>query len=197
MTRYRFLRWWRARWLLVGAVAALSGLAVAAVGSSATSTRAPSPTSSLSAAAPWEEAVHEDLPRIRPTLRRTRRLLEDLRPGLRALRQATPGIDVGLRRGTAVARRLPPENDRLQSTLDATRWLTEDPVLPKSLNRQLHALQLTRPVLDPLVPAQVERRQITRAATGAAAALSEGNAFGTWARTLLLLDPQGTTGGGD
>ena len=146
----------------------------------------------ITAGVPLQDALVRDLPTQRPFLRRTRRLLNDLRPGLRSLRVAAPDLASALRRGTRTVPRLPQLNARLDDALASVDALATDPLTPKSLDAQTRAATVLRPVLDQLTPAQVTCNAITTFGKNLANHLSEGNRYGTWERILFMLAPQQT-----
>lgn len=147
----------------------------------------------VAAGVPLQESVASQLPAQRPFLRRTRRLLNDLRPGLRALRVAAPDLAAALRRGTTTVPRIPQLNGRLDSALASLDELSKDPLTARSLGAQVRAATVLRPVLDQLTPAQDTCNAITLFGRNLAGHLSEGNRYGTWERILFMLAPQQTT----
>ncbi|MEV4420513.1 MlaD family protein [Patulibacter sp. NPDC049589] len=165
---------------LDGTLSALAGVA------------APELQDAISDGVPLQRSVALRLPQTRPFLRRTRRLLNDLRPGLRALRVAAPDIAAALQRGTRTLPRLPQLNTRLDDTLGSVDALAKDPAVSRSLDAQTRAATVLRPVLDQLTPAQVTCNAITLFGKNLANHLSEGNRYGTWERILLMLAPQQT-----
>lgn len=130
-----------------------------------------------------------DLPRLRSSLTGTRKLLAELRPGLRALRAATPALDDGLRGATSVAERLPDADLRLRDTIASLDRLGDDPLVRRSLDAQLAGVRSLRPILAEQTPGQVICNSWTLLARNLASSLSEGNDYGTWARALLVVDP--------
>jgi ABC-type transporter Mla subunit MlaD len=146
----------------------------------------------IAAGVPLQASITTRLPTQRPFLRRTRRLLNDLRPGLRALRVAAPDLAAALRRGTRTVPRLPQHNGRLDDALGSLDALAKDPLTARSLDAQTRAATVLRPVLDQLAPAQATCNAITLFAKNLANHLSEGNRYGTWERILFMLAPQQT-----
>lgn len=147
----------------------------------------------VSTAAPLEGSVILRSPQLRPFMRRTRRLLNDLRPGLRSLRVAAPDIAGALGTGTRTLPRLPQLTTRLDGALRSADRLPKDPPTPRSLDAQTRAAKVLSPVLDQLTPAQVTCNAITLFGKNLANHLSEGNRYGTWERILFMLAPQQTT----
>jgi virulence factor Mce-like protein len=147
----------------------------------------------ISTGVPLQASVTRRLPTQRPFLLRTRRLLSDLRPGLRALRVAAPDLAAALTRGTRTLPRLPQLNGRLDDVLASVDTLANDPVVPRSLDAQTRAARVLAPTLDQLTPAQVTCNAITLFGKNLANHLSEGNRYGTWERILFMLAPQQTT----
>lgn len=146
----------------------------------------------IATAVPVQDALIRDLPALSPSLRRARRLLDDLHPGLRALRGAAPDLAAALDRGTRTAPRVPRLSTRLDDALDSVGALAKDPLTPRSLDAQARAATVLRPVLDQLTPAQVTCNAITTFGRNVADHLSEGNRYGTWQRVLFMLAPQQT-----
>lgn len=146
----------------------------------------------ITAGVPLQDSLARRLPTQRPFLRRTRRLLHDLRPGLRALRGTAPDLAATLRRGTVTIPRLPSLNGRLDDALASLDALAKDPLTPRSLDAQLRAATVLRPILDQVTPAQVTCNAITLFGRNLANHLSEGNRYGTWQRILFMLAPQQT-----
>jgi ABC-type transporter Mla subunit MlaD len=146
----------------------------------------------ISAGVPLQASIASRLPTQRPFLRRTRRLLNDLRPGLRALRVAAPDLAAALRTGTTTVPRLPQLTGRLDDALGSLDGLVRDDATARSLDAQTRAATVLRPVLDQLTPAQVTCNAITLFGRNLADHLSEGNRYGTWERILFMLAPQQT-----
>ncbi|MDO9408711.1 MlaD family protein [Patulibacter sp.] len=154
---------------------------------------APELRDAITAGVPLQTSIGTRLPTQRPFLRRTRRLTDDLRSGLRALRVAAPGLVAALRRGTTAVPRLEQLDGRLNGSLGSLDALAKDPTVARSLDAQTRAASVLRPVLDQLAPAQATCNAITLFARNVAGHLSEGNRYGTWQRILLMLAPQQTT----
>lgn len=153
---------------------------------------APQLQDAITTGVPLQSSIATRLPTQRPFLRRTRRLLNDLRPGLRALRVAAPDLAAALQRGTRTIPRLPQLDGRLDDALSSLDALAKDPLTPKSLDAQTRAASVLRPVLDQLTPAQANCNAITLFGKNLANHLSEGNRYGTWERILFMLAPQQT-----
>lgn len=136
-----------------------------------------------------QTTVTRDLPRLRSSLADGRRLLVELRPGLRALRRATPTLVDGLRGATTVAGRLPDADLRLRDSVASLDRLGQDPLVRRSLDAQLAAARSLRPILAEQTPGQVVCNSWTLLARNLASSLSIGNDYGTWARALLVVDP--------
>lgn len=149
----------------------------------------------ISTAVPLQGSVDRRLPATTALLRRTRRLLNDLRPGLRALRATAPELATTFARGTRTLPRLSQLTTRLTGALEAGDELATDPLTTRSLDAQARAATVSGPVLEQLASAQVTCNAITLLGRNVASHLSEGNRYGTWARVLLVLAPLQTFAG--
>ncbi|HEX8065548.1 MAG TPA: MlaD family protein [Thermoleophilaceae bacterium] len=125
----------------------------------------------------------------RPLLVDARELVADLRPGAASLKPAAAGLHSALRRGTPVLRRASALADRLRGSLVAVDDLASDPLTTEALSRLRVALDSLRPTLRYVVPAQARCNYVSLWFRNAASSLSEGDAGGTWLRTLVLARP--------
>ncbi|EHN10350.1 Long-chain-fatty-acid--CoA ligase [Patulibacter medicamentivorans] len=168
--------------------ASLIGHLDATLGALATVAR-PYVQDAISEGVPLQDAVARELPTTRPFLNRSRLLLSELRPGLRALRAAAPDVAAALQVGTRTVRRVPALDRRLRDGLRSIERLSDDPLVPLGLQQSIRTSKLLQPILTQLTPTQVTCNYVTLFAKNLANHLSEGNRYGTWERALLMLAP--------
>jgi virulence factor Mce-like protein len=143
----------------------------------------------LAEAPPTEAVATDALRTARPLMRDARLLLRDLKPGVRVLPRAATELHAALRRGIPVLRRARALAGRLDTALGAVEDLARDPATLSSLRRLRVALDAAYPTLRYVVPAQVRCHALSLWYRNASSALSEGDASGTFLRTLVILKP--------
>lgn len=145
----------------------------------------------ISEGVPLQRTLQADLPRIRPFLAETGDLLTELRPGARALRRGAPNIADALDRGTTTVRRLPQLTSRLRPTLRTLEAFSQDPLVNLGLQRTQRAVDLLRPTVRNLKPAQTVCNYVGLFFRNVPNLLSEGNGLGTWQRISIIITPEG------
>jgi virulence factor Mce-like protein len=136
---------------------------------------------------PTELIATEALREARPVLRDARLLLADLRPGVDVLPGAARNLDSALDRGYPVLRRALGLVGDLDDALAAVDRLARDPATLSTLGRLRGVLDSAGPTVRYLVPMQTVCNYIGLWLRNAASTSSEGDAGGTWVRTLVLL----------
>lgn len=133
----------------------------------------------------------ERLPRLRPLLANAKRLMEELGPGIAALRRAAPHLAAGLAAGTPALERSPALNGRLESAFGEIERFAEDPAVPLGLRRLAETVRSLDPTLAFLTPAQTVCNYLTLWFRNVASLLSEGDERGTWQRFIIIAAPRG------
>jgi len=132
-----------------------------------------------------------DFPVQRPFLANTEGLFRELQPGARALLTAAPDLADALEIGTPVLKQSPAFNRRLASLLTELQDFSEDPQVPRGINRLTSTLRTLNPTLQYLAPAQTTCNYIALWFRNIGSLLSEGDANGTWQRFIIVATPQG------
>jgi virulence factor Mce-like protein len=127
----------------------------------------------------------------RPFLRNTTSLMAELRPGIRSLRGATPDLSAALRTGRPALRRSIALSRRTTSLLQALQSFAEDPVVPRGVRKLSEAVRALEPTLSFAAPSQTTCNYLALWFRNVASHLSDGDAFGTWQRFIIVSAPQG------
>jgi phospholipid/cholesterol/gamma-HCH transport system substrate-binding protein len=141
----------------------------------------------LSGLPPTELIATEALRTARPVLADTRQLLRDLRPGIDVLPRSAAELDAALDRGYPVLRRARRLVGDLDDALAAVDDLARDPATLGTLGRLRTVLDSSAITLPYVVPMQTVCNYLGLWFRNAASANSEGDASGTWLRTLVLM----------
>jgi virulence factor Mce-like protein len=138
-----------------------------------------------------ENAALETMPRIRPFLRHSALLFQDLEPGARALAANSPALAAAFTIGTPTLRQAPILNAQLVPTAQALLDFSRNPDVRSGLDD----LRRTAGILDPslrfITPAQSVCNYATLTLGNAAGFVSSGNNRGTWLRTITIIPPTG------
>ena len=137
---------------------------------------------------PTQAAALSAFREARPLLTDAAALARDIRPGVRLLPRAADELDRALDEGVPVLRRAVALAARLEDTLVAVAELTEDPATSDTLERLLRVLVTGKPALESAVPAQTLCNYLGLWFRNAPNSISEGDASGTWFRTLVVAD---------
>jgi ABC-type transporter Mla subunit MlaD len=137
---------------------------------------------------PTQAAAISAFREARPLLTDAATLARDIRPGVRLLPRAAEELDRALDEGVPVLRRAVALAARLEDTLTAVAELTEDPATSDALERLLRVLVSARPTLELLAPAQLRCNYLGLWTRNVPNTISEGDASGTWFRTLVVAD---------
>ena len=140
---------------------------------------------------PTLDAGIRGFPRQRPFLANTEGLFRELRPGTQALERAAPDLADAVEVGTRTLRRTPPFNRRLASLLAELERFSDDPQVPRGVQRLTQALTALQPTLDFVAPAQTTCNYLSLALRNISSLLSEGDATGTWQRFIIITTPEG------
>jgi virulence factor Mce-like protein len=188
------------RGFLRGADAAAGELAPVATQLGSLVTGANVTAAALASGAPELRAVLEGLPpteleatetlRVaRPVLADARALVHDMRPGTRLLAPAAARLHSAIGAGIPVVRRALALSNRLRDSLAALDALAADPVTRSVLDRLLATVKSALPTLRFVVPAQTVCNMLGVWTRNVSSTISEGDASGTWFRTLVILEP--------
>lgn len=123
----------------------------------------------------------------RPVLRDTARLARAIRPGTAVLDTAGAELHRALDTGIPVLRRTTALAGRLEETLAALEDLAADKRTRKALDRLNQTADSAKPTLDYLAPAQLRCNYLGLWTRNVPSTISEGDANGTWFRTLVVL----------
>ena len=139
-------------------------------------------------APPTQTAALSALREARPLLTDAAALARDIRPGVRLLPRAGRELDRALDEGVPVLRRAVGLAGQLEDTLLAVAELSEDPATVDTLERLLAVLRSAKPTVEFLAPVQVRCNYLGLWTRNVSNTISEGDASGTWFRTLVVAD---------
>ena len=137
---------------------------------------------------PTEAAALSAFREARPLLTDAAALARDVRPGVRLLPRAADELDRALDEGVPVLRRAVALAAHLEDTLAAVARVAEDPATSETLERLLRVLVSAKPTVEFLVPAQTRCNYLGLWTRNVPNTISEGDASGTWFRTLVVAD---------
>ena len=143
---------------------------------------------SIAETPPTQSAALSAFREARPLLTDAAALARDIRPGVRLLPRAAEELDRALDEGVPVLRRAVALAARLEDTLTAVAELTEDPATSDTLERLLRVLVSAKPTVEFLAPAQIQCNYLGLWTRNVPNTISEGDASGTWFRTLVVSD---------
>jgi ABC-type transporter Mla subunit MlaD len=143
---------------------------------------------SIAETPPTQAAAFSAFREARPLLTDAAALARDIRPGVRLLPRAAEELDRALDEGVPVLRRAVALAGRLEETLVAVAELSEDPATADALERLLRVLVSAKPTLEFLAPAQLRCNYVGLWTRNVPNTISEGDASGTWFRTLVVAD---------
>jgi virulence factor Mce-like protein len=146
---------------------------------------------SISSAPATLDAGIRGLPAQRPFLRGAEQLAAELRPGIRALRDAAPDLAGAFDTGTRTLRRSVALSRRLAPTFRALEAFATDPLSALGLGGLRTTSRILRPTVADLTPAQTVCNYITLFFRNAASLLSEGDGHGTWQRFIIVAASEG------
>ena len=143
----------------------------------------------LEGAPPTELEATRTLIVARPVLADARALVRDLRPGTRVLAPAARRLHEAIQVGIPVVERALKLSNRLEDSLAALDALASDPDTRGALDRLLTTVKSALPTLRFVVPAQTVCNYLGVWTRNVTSTISEGDASGTWFRTLVVLEP--------
>ncbi len=152
---------------------------------------APSIQESISTGPPALEAGIRGFPVQRPFLANNEALFRELRPGIRALRNAAPDLAAAFASGRRTLPRSEALNRELEKTFPALQAFAEDPMTSLGVNGLRTATSILRPTVADLTPVQTVCNYLTLWFRNVASHLSEGDRNGTWQRFIIISVPQG------
>jgi virulence factor Mce-like protein len=133
-----------------------------------------------------ERVATEALRASRPVLEDATRLVDDLRPGVRVLPQASTRLARAVEVGTPVLKRADSLADRLNDTMGALRTLARDPATSGSVVALTTTLETVIPTLRYLNPAQTRCNLLGLYFRNAPSVIGEGDENGNWFRFLPM-----------
>jgi virulence factor Mce-like protein len=133
-----------------------------------------------------ERVATEALRASRPVLEDATRLVDDLRPGVRVLPQASTRLARAVEVGTPVLKRADSLADRLNDTMGALRTLARDPATSGSVVALTSTLETVIPTLRYLNPAQTRCNLLGLYFRNAPSVIGEGDENGNWFRFLPM-----------
>jgi virulence factor Mce-like protein len=122
----------------------------------------------------------------RPALQDAEGLLHDLRPGLRVLGPASRELHAAAVVGVPALRDLATLGPPLADTFTSLDRLARDPATSETLTKLGLTVGSLRPTVRFIAPAQTVCNYLGLAGRNFSSAISEGDASGTWLRTLLI-----------
>jgi virulence factor Mce-like protein len=152
---------------------------------------APEIQESIVTGVPALEAAIEGFPRQRPFLANNEALFRELRPGIRAIRNAAPDLASAFARGRGSLRRSVALNRELAPTFRSIQAFAEDPMASLGINGLRAATSILRPITADLAPVQTVCNYLTLWFRNVASHLSEGDSQGTWQRFIIIAAPTG------
>ena len=150
----------------------------------------------ISESPPTLDVGIREFPRQRPFLRNSAAFFRELRPGVRTLPASAPVLADAFRFGIQTLPRTPDLNRRLASLFDALAEFSDDPVVPRGLNRIASTMRSLRPLVTFLAPVQTRCNYVTLLARNAASLFSEGDSNGTFQRFIVVAAPLGANSEG-
>jgi virulence factor Mce-like protein len=147
----------------------------------------------ISGLPPVELEAIRTLRAARPLLRDARGLMHDLRPGIGELPRAARRLHSALQVGIPVLRRASALSDRLNDSLEEVYRLAVHPSAQDVLRRLRRTLDSAIPTLRFVAPVQVQCNYIGVYLRNITSTISEGDAAGTWLRTLVIANPDQAT----
>lgn len=151
----------------------------------------------ISGGPPALDAAIENLPQQRPLLRESAELFRRFRPALANLSDAAPNLAVAFRTGTPALERSPALNRRLIRTIDTLQDFGDDERVPRGLARLTRTVNLLRPLVEFVTPAQTVCNYATLALRNGASALSYADSVGSmlWLNGMALPQAPGSEAG--
>ncbi len=143
---------------------------------------------------PTLDTAIDVFPRQRPFLQRTTALFAELRPGVRALAGAAPDLAAAFRTGQGTLRRSIPFNERLEDVLVSLEDFSEDPDVPAGITSLSEGLEVLRPTLNFIAPAQTQCNYLALLVRNGGDLLSVGDEHGNWQRFAIIQGPSGPNG---
>ena len=127
----------------------------------------------------------------RPFLRNSTGLFRELRPGIRALADASPAVAGAFRAGRPTLLRSVALDRRLERVLTALKDFAEDPLVPRGVADLRNTVTTLRPTLDFAAPAQTTCNYLGNFFENVSDLLSVGDAAGNWQRFIIIATPSG------
>jgi len=125
-------------------------------------------------------------PRIRTFLAHSAALFNDLRPGVRSLRETAPTLASALETGADVLPGAPQLNQQLPPTAQSLQAFARDPGVQAGIRRSTQTFDFLTPTLRFVTPAQSVCNYGTLLLRNSSSLLSIGNGIGTGQRFLVM-----------
>lgn len=145
----------------------------------------------ISETPPTLDTGTQALPVIRPFLRNSAGLFQDLQPGVNAFVATSPAIADALEVGAPVLRRSVAFNEELGPTARALRNLNDDNNARAGIDRLRELSAITQPTLRFITPAQTVCNYAAILTDNLQSLFSQGTGVGTWQRAKVIVAPQG------
>jgi virulence factor Mce-like protein len=145
----------------------------------------------ISKSPPTLDTAIANFPEQRTFLRNLTAFAADLRPGVRVLPSTLPDLADALAFGRVTLARSPALNRRLAAVFDALARFSNDPLVPRGIQRLNDTVTSLKPTLAFITPAQTVCNYATLWFRNVSSVLSEGDSNGTWQRFIIVPTPQG------
>lgn len=145
----------------------------------------------ISETPPTLDTASATLPRIRPFLRNTAGLFDELRPGARALARTAPTIEAALVAGTPAVRNSPKLNAQLAPTAASLLRFNDNSAVRTGIGQLIDTNEELHPTLRFITPAQSVCNYLTLLLRNTQSQLQLGDQYGKWQRFLLFQAPEG------
>jgi hypothetical protein len=132
-----------------------------------------------------------EFPRQRPFLRNNAAFFRELRPGIHTLPASAPVLADAFETGIRVLPKAPRLNRQLASLFDTLAEFSEDPLVPRGIDRLTRTASSLKPTLAFLTPVQATCNYATLFLRNIASLVSEGDSRGTWQRFTIIITPLG------
>ena len=136
-----------------------------------------------------ETTTIDTLPRIRPFLRNSAGLFNDLEPGVRALAANSPALAQAFTIGAPVLRASPALNNQLGPTSEALLKFSKNPNVTNGLTTLTRTSNILKPPLKFITPAQSVCNYATILLKNAGDIVSSGDSNGKWLRSITIMPP--------
>jgi virulence factor Mce-like protein len=145
----------------------------------------------ISESPPTLDTANVALPRIRPFLRNSTVLFDELRPGIRALARSAPTIEAALVAGTPAVRNSPKLNEQLPPTAKSLVAFNDNSDVREGIGQLIDTNDELKPTLKFITPAQSVCNYLTLLLRNTQSQFQLGDDLGKWQRFLVFQNAQG------